>query len=64
MGHTCVCVSGKGICTRKSENNLEELVLSFYHMGHRYQTWILRIGGGKPSYPLNHPDNPKNVSFS
>lgn len=68
--HICTCIyrcipiyTWGGMCTWKSENNLEELVLSFYHMGHRDQTWILRIGG-KPSYPLSHPDNPKNVSFS
>ena len=42
---------------RRSENNLWELVLSFYHMWPEDQTWVIRLNS-KHLYRLSHLTSP------
>lgn len=39
------------MCLWKSEDNLRELVLSFYHVVSGYGTQIIRLGGRHPTPP-------------
>lgn len=53
--HTCIHVT---VYVRRSEDNLEELVLSFHYMGSGDQTQVIRLGG-KPLYPLSRFAGPR-----
>lgn len=42
----CLCVCCMCVCILRSEDNLDELVLSFHLVDPRYGTWIMRLGDG------------------
>lgn len=44
-------------CMAKSEDNVQEWVLSFYHVRSRNWTWVVRLGS-KHSYPLSRITSP------
>jgi hypothetical protein len=52
-----VCVGVAEALLKKSEDNLQKLVLFFHHLGLENQTEVVRLGG-RLSYPLSHPSSP------
>lgn len=68
----CVRVRAR-ICTRvhmhvhaqwhRSEVTLQELVVSFQHVGPGDHTQIIKLSG-RHIYPVSHPVSPQNCDFS
>lgn len=54
----CVCVEGVGAHSWRSEANFWESVFSFYQVGYRDQTQVIRLGV-KYLYPESHLPRPK-----
>lgn len=58
----CLCVYMCVICTSWcmwwSQSNLQEIIVSSYHVGFGDQTQVLRVGSSHP-YPLRHRASPR-----